>query len=88
MSIAPIPSLLRKGDFNNESAYFLGAILAANEVHLDRSNNEKIWLASVKHNSGQCPSCELDSHQNYLQHINRELGGSFLNKRQYKYRHK
>ena len=43
MNTSPLSGLLHSGEFTNESAYFLGAILAANEVHRITPKGEKIW---------------------------------------------
>lgn len=80
MNTSPLSGLLHSGEFTNESAYFLGAILAANEVHRITPKGEKIWLASVKHNSGQCPYPELNAHRDNLLLVGKNLSGIFYDK--------
>ena len=77
----PIPSLLNHGVFGNESAYFLGAILAANESYSTQPGDERAWLATVKHNSGICSTQQMEAHKQALKELANETDGTYCDKR-------
>jgi len=51
----------------NESAYFLGGILAANESVI--VNEIKYWIAPVRHNKNCVTNIELEDHYNHVKRI-------------------
>lgn len=63
-------------DITPEKAYFLGAILTANESYLQ--DNKKIWLAPVRHNPGQATEHDIKQHYNFLKIMSDNMNGNIL----------
>lgn len=74
-----IPISLGNPEFSYVNAYFLGAILSANEPHSD--NNKIIWLAPYRHNYGGLANDEnIREHINYIKTLIKRCNGKILSK--------
>lgn len=80
MAQCPIPAILSDGVFTNTSAYFLGAVLATNESYRIYGKSKRVWLATVKHNVGQCPAEKLQAHEEALKTLGNSTKGQFCSK--------
>ena len=63
-------------DITSEKAYFLGAILTANESYIQ--DNKKIWLAPVRHNPGQATAHDIKQHYNFLKIMSDNVSGDII----------
>lgn len=75
-----VPISLGTTEFNYTSAYFLGAILSANE-HKEE-NGKVIWLAPYRHNYGGLSNdTNIQEHINYIKTLIKRCNGKILLKK-------
>ena len=71
-----LPIRMGKNELSPECAYFLGAIMSAEE-YFDY-DGKRCWLAPVRHNHGQATEEELHEHMQILQHVIGRANGVIL----------
>lgn len=75
-----VPLSLGTTEFSYTSAYFLGAILSANEPYED--NGKVIWLAPYRHNyGGLANETSIKEHINYIKSLLKRCNGKILLKK-------
>lgn len=77
-----IPIMIGKNELTPECAYFLGAIMSADESFL--YSDKRYWLAPVRHNSVQSIDDEINEHTQILRHIIGRADGEIFTKEQLK----
>lgn len=64
-------------DITPEKAYFLGAVLVANENYPNK-DLKKFWLAPVRHNPGQVTEHEIRQHYTFVKIMSDKIGAKIL----------
>ena len=77
-----IPIKIGKNELSPECAYFLGAIMSADESFV--FEGKRYWLAPVRHNHGQATDEELREHMQILQQIIGRANGEILTRSELK----
>ena len=74
-----LPISLSSNEFNPINAYFLGAILSANEPQND--NGKVIWLAPYRHNyGGYANDTNIQEHIDFIKTLIKRANGKILSK--------
>ena len=75
-----VPISLGSNELTPINAYFLGAVLSANEPQID--NGKKIWLAPYRHNyQGGANDANIGVHINYIKSLIKRSNGKILLKK-------